>query len=43
MGKKPTGGNAFDELASKIVHVPKRELDRAVKRWKKHRKVKKQK
>lgn len=26
--KKPTGGAAFDALASKLLQVPKKELDR---------------
>ena len=28
-GKSPLGGKAFDELARKLVQVPKTELDRA--------------
>ena len=36
MAKKepqPSGGKAFDELARKLVQVPKKELDRQVKRY----------
>ena len=33
--KKPTGGKAMDDLMGKLVQVPKRELDRQVKRYQK--------
>jgi hypothetical protein len=39
--KKPTGGKAFDDLASKLVQVPKAELDAQVRRWKARKKKKK--
>lgn len=32
MAKKPSGGKPFDELMRKLAQVPKRELDRQVKR-----------
>jgi hypothetical protein len=31
--KKLSGGKAMDELASKLVRVPKKELDRQVRRY----------
>lgn len=33
--KKATGGAAFDALLGKLVQVPKKELDRAEKRYRK--------
>jgi hypothetical protein len=30
--KKPTGGKAFDALARALVNVPKKELDRQLKK-----------
>lgn len=33
--KKPTGGAAFDALMGKLIQVPKKELDRAERRYKK--------
>ena len=35
MAKKPTGGKEMDELMGKLIQVPKRELDRAEKRYRK--------
>lgn len=40
---KPTGGKAFDELARKLVQVPKKELDRRVRQWKAKKAAKKKK
>lgn len=35
---KPTGGKAFDELARKLVQVPKKELDRQRRKQKRQKK-----
>lgn len=37
MAKKPTGGKAMDALMGKLVQVPKRELERMEKRYRKHK------
>lgn len=34
MAQKATGGKAFDELARKLVQVPKKELAREARRYK---------
>jgi DnaJ-class molecular chaperone len=39
--QKPTGGKAFDALASALVRVPKAEVDQAAKRYRAKRRKKK--
>jgi len=41
VAKEKPGGKAFDELARKLVRVPKKELDRQVKRYQAKKKPKK--
>jgi hypothetical protein len=41
MAKKPTGGAAFDALARKLIQVPKKELDAAVRRYRKQKRKRK--
>lgn len=42
MTKKPTtGGKPFDDLARKLAQVPKKELDREVKRYRKQKRKRK--
>lgn len=35
--KKPEGYNEFDQLARKLIQVPKQEIDRRIARRKKHK------
>ena len=35
--KKLQGGEAFDDLMGKLAHIPKAEVDKAGKAWKKAR------
>lgn len=37
MSKKDEGLAAFDDLARKLVRVPKKELQKEVRKWKKRR------
>jgi hypothetical protein len=39
--KPPLGGKEFDALARKLVQVPKKELDREVRRYRKQKRKRK--
>ena len=39
--KKPTGGKAFDDLIGKLIQVPRKELERQVKRYRAKKKKRK--
>lgn len=43
MARKPTGGKPFDDLMRKLIQVPKKELDRAEKRYAKRKAKRKRK
>lgn len=43
MARKPIDGKAFDDLARKLVQVPKKELDRQAKREAKRKQKKRRK
>jgi len=41
VAKKPTGGKAFDKLARALIQVPKKELDKAERRYQERKKKRK--
>lgn len=43
MADKDSGREAFDDLARKLVRVPKKELSKEVRKWKKRREKRRKK